>query len=67
VSAAAPPKERKRKRVDWVVLKDNAFLCLRCEDKYPMHFPAPIDVLAAAGRAYVKSHRHCRPRKEATK
>jgi transcription elongation factor Elf1 len=41
--------------------------CLHCGDKYRVTLPALVDVYCATTKAYIKAHKHCKPReKEAT-
>lgn len=49
-------------RADHVVIQDGGvFRCRHCGDSYPMQLPVDLDVIAAAGKAYVRNHRHCKP------
>lgn len=50
---------------DHVVMKDNAFCCLRCGDRYTMNMPVDLGVMIAASKAYVARHRRCDPSRAA--
>lgn len=53
-------------RGDHVVFLEGGggFRCLHCGNAYPMELPCEIGVMAAAGKAYVRSHRGCRDRRQ---
>ena len=49
---------------DWVVIlttQGGALFCLRCGQSYTPNLPAPVDIVAAVGKAFERTHRKCRP------
>jgi hypothetical protein len=47
---------------DWIRIGGGcAFSCERCGDAYSMALPCPINVMIAAGGAFIAEHRDCLP------
>jgi hypothetical protein len=39
--------------------------CTHCGERFVLPLPCSVSMLAAVTRAYVKDHRHCKPRRDA--
>lgn len=53
-------------KADHVIFKfdSNQLLCTHCGETYPVTMPVSVNMFAAMGKAFGKSHRGCKPRKE---
>lgn len=49
-------------KTDHVIIdtRDGYWKCEHCGDKYKMNYPAPMCVVDAAMKAYLKIHRKCK-------
>jgi hypothetical protein len=58
--------EKPQSEVEWVFLKydvqPNLFVCERCGDSFPIKTPCSAKMMIAVGDAFMKQHKHCKPR-----
>src|SRR5579883_2914857 len=51
----------KTRKNDHVVMGDNSVCCLNCGREQLLAFPISLNVMVAAGEAFGKDHRSCKP------
>lgn len=53
-----------KKNTDHVVMQGDLFVCRHCGATYKMNLPCPINVMTAAIKAYVDTHKDCTPQEK---
>lgn len=48
------------KSPDWIVIRSNEFVCLRCGEVHKLPLPMKAEVVAAQERAFARLHRACK-------